>query len=284
MNHHAADKRIEAARQQWDAAADGWDAHSPMLRNWLSAPTRILFEAAAIAEGKCVLDVAAGAGDQTLMLAERVGPEGRITATDLSPTQIERLKQNAADSGLDTVEAIVADAQLPLGKADVFDAAVCRLGLMLMPEPARCISSVHAALKPGARFSAMVFAEPGDNPCIRVLMPTALRHASLPPGDPFEPGGLLSLGRPGHLQRLFDLAGFQEVSTFSIEAPFRLASVDDYLAFLRTAAAPVISVLSALEPSKREAAWQDMREQLSVFTSSDGWIGPSTLLITVGRK
>ncbi|MGE0846259.1 MAG: class I SAM-dependent methyltransferase [Flavobacteriaceae bacterium] len=284
MSDPAADRRIDAARRQWDAAADGWDAHSPMLRAWLATPTRTLFEAAAIAEGQCVLDVAAGAGDQTLMLAERIGPQGRVVATDLSRTQIERLRRNARKAGIATIEARVADAQAQLREADFFDAAVCRLGLMLMPEPARCISAVHAALRPGARFSAMVFAGPKENPCIRVLMPTALRHAGLPLGDPFDPGSLFSLGRPGHLQGLFDRAGFREVSTFALEAPFRLATVDDYLAFLRSAAAPVMSVLSALEPAKREAAWQDIREQLAGFAGSDGWTGPNTLLITVGRK
>lgn len=255
-----------------------------MLRAWLTGPTRTLFDAAGVAEGQSVLDLAAGAGDQTLMLAERVGTKGHILATDLSPSLIESLKRNAQDAGLATVEAKVADAQDSLNEVDAFDAAVCRLGLMLMPEPSRCLSSVHATLKPGGRFAALVFAEPDANPCIRILMSTALRHVGLPPRDPFAPGGLLSLGRPGHLDRLFEEAGFREVSTFRIDAPFRLPSVDDYMRFLRSAAAPVIAVLSKLEPKAQQAAWRDMREQLSEFARPEDWIGPNTLLVTAGRK
>ncbi|MGE3870218.1 MAG: class I SAM-dependent methyltransferase, partial [Pseudorhodoplanes sp.] len=220
----------------------------------------------------------------TVALAERVGPQGRIVATDLSPALVERLQRNVLDAGFHTVEARAADAQVPLPEVDVFDAAICRLGLMLMPEPARCLSATYAALKPGGRFSALVFAGPEENPCIRVLMATASRHAGLPPRDPFAPGGLLSLGRPGHLDRLFQEAGFSQVSTFRLEAPFRLPSVDDYIAFLRAAAAPVMAMLSRLAPPAQEAAWSDIREQLAVFEGPDDWAGPNTLLLTTGRK
>lgn len=273
----------DAVRTQWEDAADGWDAHSPALRAWLSAPTNTMFELAGIAAGHHVLDVAAGAGDQTLMLAERLGPEGRILATDLSPTLIERLSIHARRVE-PVIGARVADAQLPLPETNTFDAAICRLGLMLMPEPSRCLASVYASLKPGARFAALVFAAPEDNPCIAILMATALQHAGLPPRDPYTPGGLLSLGRPGHLDQLFEAAGYRDISTFRIEAPFRLPSVDDYIAFLRTAAAPVRVILSRLTPEAQDAAWHDLRTRLSAFTTPSGWSGPNTLLCTVGRK
>ena len=281
---HAMNPAIEAIRMQWDAAAEGWDAQSPALGGWFCGPTRTLLKAAGVEPGDCVLDVAAGAGGQTIAIAECIGPQGRIVATDLSPTLVERLRRNTVRAGFPAIEARVADAHARLPEADVFDVALCRLGLMLMAEPTQCLAAIHAALKPGGRFSAMVFAGPEDNPCIRILMATASRHAGLPPRDPFAPGGLLSLGRPGHLDQCFVAAGFREVSTFRIEAPFRVPSVDDYVTFLRTAAAPVMAMLSRLAPAAREAAWDDMREQLAVFSRAEGWVGPNTLLITTGRK
>ena len=284
MVHSMTNPMTEAALAQWNAAAEGWDAQSPALRAWLSEPTRIMLDLAGVKPGHCVLDIAAEAGDQTMALAERLGPHGRIVATDLSPQLVERLLRNSVRAGLSMVEARVADAQTPLAETDAFDAAICRLGLMLMPEAARCLSAARAALKPSGRFSAMVFAGPEENPCIRMLIATASRHAGVPPRDPFAPSGLLSLGRPGHLDQLFLAAGFRDVSTFQIEAPFRLPSVDDYISFLRVAAAPVKALLSRLAPAEQEAAWADLRQQLAVFEGPQGWSGPNSLLLTTGAK
>lgn len=274
----------EATLSQWNAAAEGWDAQSPALSAWLSEPTRIMLDRAGAAPGQYALDIAAGAGGQTMALAERLGPQDRIVATDLSPYLIERLQHNATKAGGATVEARVADAQMPLAETDTFDIAICRLALMLMPEPARCLAAARAALKPGGCFSAMVFAGPEANPCLRMLMATALRHAGVPARDPFAPGGLLSLGRPGHLDELFRAAGFRDVSVVPLDAPFRLPSVDDYVAFLRTAAAPVMALLAKLAPAAREAAWADLRQQLAVFEGAAGWSGPNALLLATGRK
>jgi SAM-dependent methyltransferase len=274
----------EATRIQWDMAAEGWDTQTPALNGWLTGPTKTMFELVDVREGSRVLDVAAGAGDQTLALAASVGATGRILATDLSPALVERLGQNIARARLGNVEARVADAQELLPEREQFDAAVCRLGLMLMERPDRAVAAVHSALKPGARFAAMVFAGPGANPCLRTVFATALRHAALPPRDPFAPGSLFSLGRPGELEALFRSGGFQDLASFSIAAPFRLASVDDYLAFLRAAAAPVRAVLLRLSQPAQDAAWMEIREQLSAYQTDEDWIGPNTLLVTVGRK
>jgi protein-L-isoaspartate O-methyltransferase len=281
---HTAPDHTEATRAQWDTAADGWDARSPALKGWLTGPTGTMLELAGLREGSRVLDVAAGAGDQTLALAARVGPTGRILATDLSPALVERLGHNIAGAGIHNVEARVADAQEHLPEREQFDAAICRLGLMLMERPDKAVAAVHAALKPGGRFAAMVFAGPEANPCLRIVVATALRHAGLPPRDPFAPGSLFSLGRSGELESLFRTAGFHDLSTFSMEAPFRLSSVDDYLDFLRAAAAPVRAILSRLSPTTQEAAWQEIREQLSAYQTDQEWVGPNTLLLTVGRK
>ena len=65
-------------RAQWDACAAGWDAHTADIRAWLRMPTDAMIAMAGVAHGACVLDVAAGAGDQTLALAQQVGPTGRV--------------------------------------------------------------------------------------------------------------------------------------------------------------------------------------------------------------
>ena len=271
-------------RADWDKAATGWDKHAPAIRQWLLQPTTAMLNMAEVASGQTILDLAAGAGDQTLDLAARVGPQGHIVASDISANILTLAGENARRAGYSTVETHLADAE-HLGLAeDRFDASVCRLGLMLLPNPLAGLRQVHQSLRPGARFCSMVFAGPEQNPCLRILMSTALRHAGLPPRDPFQPGGLLSLGRPTAIDALFREAGFSAVATTRMDAPFRMPTARHYLEFIQDAAGPILNILAGLAPAAKAAAWADMASQLDAFQTPEGWIGPNTLLLTVGRK
>lgn len=273
-----------AARNQWEKAAPGWNEYTPQIRAWLRSATDAMLDMAGIRSGSRVLDVAAGAGDQTLDIAERVGTQGMVLATDLSPTILEYAKVNALRTGYRNVETRVADGErLQLEEAS-FDAAISRLGLMFFPDPTQGLREIHRALKPGGGICTMVFSRPETNPCIATLMSTALRHAGLPPRDPYQPGGLLSLGKPGLIDEMFRRAGFQDVATTKIDAPFRLPSAADYLDFIRTSASPVQQILGTLDATAAEAAWSDMEKRLQVFATSTAWEGPNELLLTAARR
>jgi len=274
----------EVTRQAWDRSASGWNLQTPAISHWLTPATTALMDAAGITAGMRVLDVAAGAGDQTLAIARRVGPEGHVLATDISRVILQFAKDNAQQAGLAQVETRVSDAEELAVETASFDAAVSRLGLMFCPDPVRALRQMHRAVKPGGHAAVLVFSEPQCNPCIGILMSTASTHAGLGPRDPFQPGGLLSLGKPGLLDTQFRQAGFIGVATARISAPFQLASAQDYLAFVRTAASPIVQILGALEPLAQEAAWADMQDRLDVFQTPEGWEGPNELLLATGQR
>ena len=86
------------------------------------------------------------------------------------------------------------------------------------------------------------------------------------------------------MDELFTRVGFSQVATTKIAAPFRLPSVQDYLDFVRMSASPILQVLAPLDEVRREAAWTEMADKLSVFDTSNGWEGPNELLLTVGQR
>ncbi|NMM91564.1 ubiquinone biosynthesis protein UbiE [Rhodococcus sp. SRB_17] len=273
-----------ATRDAWESAAQGWDAQTPHIHRWLADATEAMLAAAQVQPGARVLDVAAGAGDQTLAIARRVGPGGQVLATDISPAILALAERQAVNAGLGQVQTKVADAEhLDLAGAD-FDAAICRLGLMFCPDPLAALREMHAALKPGGHACTLVFAPPQDNPCMALVAGTALRHARQPPRDPYQPGTLFSLGKPGLIDALFAQAGFTGVRTTAVPAVFRLPSSAAFLDFIRTSAAPIRQLLAPLDADARAAAWHDMQTQLDVFQGANGWEGPNTLLLTVGRR
>ena len=100
----------------------------------------------------------------------------------------------------------------------------------------------------------------------------------------FQPGGLLSLGKPGLVNELFEQAGFSAVATTKIDAPFKLPSAADYLDFIRTSAGPILQILSRLDAAARDAAWADIETKFNAFNTASGWEGPNELLLTVGRR
>ncbi len=272
------------AREQWDRSARGWNDHTPQIRAWLRTATDAMLEMAGVRPGARVLDVAAGAGDQTLDIARRVGPSGQVLATDLSPGILALAQANAERAGLRNVTTLVADGEALAVESGSFDSAACRLGLMLFPEPRRALSELHRAIRPGGGVCAMVFGRPDRNPCVTTLMATALKHAGLPPPDPSQPGSLLSLGRPGLLDEMFREAGFNDVATTTVDAPFRLPSARHYIDFVRSSASPIQQILGRLEPQATLAAWQDIEARLAQFQTDDAWVGPNELLLTAARR
>jgi SAM-dependent methyltransferase len=273
-----------SVRDQWGEAARSWDDHTPLIRAWLRSGTAAMLDMAGVRLGARVLDVAAGAGDQTLDIAKRVGPTGAVLATDLSPTILDFARANARREGFGNVETRVADGEhLGLDEAG-FDAAICRLGLMFFPDPAQGLREMRRALKPGAGICTMVFAGPETNPCITALMSTAFRHAGISPFDPGQPGGLLSLGKPGLIDELYRRAGFRDVATTRIDAPFRLPCARDYVEFIRTSASPIQQILGKLDAAARNAAWAEMEDRLKRFDTATGWEGPNELLLTAARR
>ena len=155
---------------------------------------------------------------------------------------------------------------------------------MFFPDPSQGLREMRTALKDGAMACSMVFSTPESNPCVAICMMTALKHAGLPPRDPYQPGGLMSLGKPGLIETLFGEAGFRDVATTRIAAPFRLPSARAYLDFIRTSAGPILQIIGRLDDAARQRAWDDMEQKLRRFDVPNGWEGPNELLLTVGRR
>jgi ubiquinone/menaquinone biosynthesis C-methylase UbiE len=268
----------------WDLAAEGWDRHAALINDWLRDITDSMLRAAGIGPGSRVLDVAAGAGGQTLDIARRVDSNGQVLATDISARILQLAAINAQRAGLAQIETRVADAQALGLTGSGFDAAVSRLGLMFCPQPLEALREIASALRPGGRIAAVVFSGPQANPCISILASTARRHAGLPPGSPFEPGTLCSLGKPGLAGQLLEQAGFSDVRVEPVAAPLQLPTARHYLDFVRSSASPILEILAPLPELARDSAWADMEAQLNCFSGEGGWRGPNELLLCSGRR
>jgi ubiquinone/menaquinone biosynthesis C-methylase UbiE len=270
-------------RETWEAAAPGWAKWEAPIAHGLEAPTDTLLDMAGVASGMRVLDLACGAGSQTLKAAERVGASGGVVAADISPTMLEHVRRRAAAAGLDNVETHESAAE-ELSVVDArFDAAISRLGLMLFAAPGEAVSAVRDVLKPGGRFAALVFTTPAANPFMAQPMAIALRHAGKKPPVPGQPG-LFTLGAPDVLHRLLEDQGFTEVSSSVVRATLRLPDAGATLEMMQEAFGAYRAVLADLDAAHRARAWEEIHECLRGFETSDGLETELELLIGSGAR
>lgn len=139
-------RRIQ--RYGWDLAARDYEAL------WLSslAPAQDrLLQCAALQPGEHVLDVASGTGLVAFAAAEHVGDSGRVLGVDLSGEMVAQARSHADAAVHVNVGFERMDAEaLALPDAG-FDAALCALGLMYLPEPEQALREMRRVLKPGGR-------------------------------------------------------------------------------------------------------------------------------------
>ena len=197
-------------RRTWESAAPGWAKWEGVIAAGLADVTETMLDAARVGAGMRVLDLACGAGSQTLQAAERVGPKGRVVATDISPTMLTHVREAAARGGLTNIETLECAAEDLPQTLDAFDAAISRLGLMLFPAPKQALTAVQRVLKPKARIAVLVFTTPSANPFTSQPMQILLRHAGKEPPPPGKPG-IFALGGPGVLEGLLADSGLVEL-------------------------------------------------------------------------
>jgi SAM-dependent methyltransferase len=103
--------------------------------------------------GDVVVDLGAGAGMDTFLAANRVGPTGRVHGFDLTPDMLERARRNAADAGYANVTFERADIEhlpLPDGAAN---AAISNCVINLTPDKSAVYREILRVLKPGGQLS-----------------------------------------------------------------------------------------------------------------------------------
>lgn len=274
--------RKRDSRRLWEEAAPGWAAWEAVIDRAMGEATELMFDMAGIEAGARVLDLACGAGSQTLRAARRVGAGGQLVAADIAETMLERLRDSATAAGIANVSTMLGAAEdLDVAGAG-FDAVCCRLGLMLFVDPAGALRIARAALRPGGRMAAIVFTTPANNPFMARPMQILLRHAGKQPPAPGQPG-LFALGAPGGLERMMRDAGFAGIEQKTLSARIEMASAAETLAMMQAAFGAYRAVVADCPEAVRAAAWAEVADLLRTFEGAGGLVGPAEVLVCAGR-
>jgi ubiquinone/menaquinone biosynthesis C-methylase UbiE len=269
-------------RTQWQAAAEAWHRWGPLVGSWLGDATEVMFDLARIGPGARVLDVAAGAGEQSITAARRVLPDGHVLATDIAPALLERAVADAEAAGLQNVEIRELDGealdQLP---AASFDAAISRVGLIYFPDQLRAVTGMRHALKPGGRVAAVVYSTPERNPFFSIPVKIIRERAALAPPLPGQPGPF-SLGADGALETLFAKAGLSDIEVRTVPSPVVLPNAAECVRFERESFGALHQMMADLSETQRAEVWTEIEEALQQFETDGAFTGPCEMLVGAG--
>ncbi len=266
---------MEESRQRWDAAAGGWEAEREVVARMSAPVTAALVASLDPRADDAVLELAGGTGELAQALAGRVA---RILSSDLSPAMVEA----AVRRQIPGVEHRVLDLQaLELPDAS-FDKAVCRYGLMLVPEPALALREIHRVLRPGGRLALATWAPAKRNPWATVYGPVLIERRLMEPPRPGEPGQF-ALADVTAIESLVRANGFSEVAVREVPIEYRPAGWEEYRNLVTNLGAGLRQTLESVDPEARNEIDAVARARFERFRTSSGYLLPGLALVTSAR-
>lgn len=253
------ESEISALANVFDRAADVYDATLPFFARFGAR----LVDLADLAMGEMVIDVASGRGASLIPAARAVGPTGCVLGVDLAPTMVERLNEDIARLGLDHASARVGDAQRLDVDDDAFDVALCGFTLMLLPEPARAVTELARATRPGGRVAVSMPMGAGPQwsfygELIAQFAPRAQLPLPPPPGPPPD------------LAVLLREAGLDEIATIDETESFTFPNSDAWWSWVWSQG--MRAFLEALPADALAELRIEANTRLAVLAAPDGSI------------
>ncbi len=123
-----------------------------IFRPW----TNLLLARVELAEGQTVLDVAAGTGAVSREAAQRVGPQGRVMASDISEAMLTHVPNGYPPGGPPLEMLVCSAAELRLPDASV-DVVLCQQGLPFFGDRPAALKEMTRVLKPGGVVGVSVW-------------------------------------------------------------------------------------------------------------------------------
>jgi SAM-dependent methyltransferase len=263
----------------WDIASESFLKISKMDEPFDEPVNDRLIELAEIDTGHTVVDVATGIGDPALSVARRVGPAGRVIATDQSTAMLAIAETRARELGLTNIEFRQLDANTYDFPENTIDAVVCRWGLMFLSDLSDALGRMRRSLKPGRVLAAVTWGEADKVPIISIRR-SVIRAFDLPksPNDPFR------LSSAATLEDTAVAAGFEDVEVTREVVPYEYASIDEFVEMQRMAHESRLTALLARTPAQQAEFWRALSAAAEPYAASDGVVRvPSEILLLAAR-
>lgn len=263
-------KRIQ--RYGWDRASDDYARY---WRSQLEPVQTRLLELADLHLGERVLDVACGDGLVSFRVSEIVGAQGMVVCDDISEEMIRHAESLRVKKGIHNLRFERRDAEAPVTGETSFDAALCSLGLMYVPDPERALRAMFDALRPNGRAVAAVWGRRGR--CgwadIFPIIDSRVKSEVCPL--------FFRLGTGNALEGAFQAAGFANVSSQSISYKLSFETAD-HACGAALIGGPVALAYSRFDQRTRDEARAEYLASIEPYRLNGRYEIPGEFVITRG--
>lgn len=280
------DQYKQLVHDEWtdEQTVDAWRRWHPKILLQLEEMTDALLDAAALAPGMRVLDLASGTGDPALAVAHAIGPDGHITVTDLSPGMLATAEANMREAGFANASFQVADAEdLPFADSE-FDVVLSRIGSMYFVDIQRALKEICRVLKPGGRVALSAWGPFERSPYIITMLTPFLTRVDVPPPPPGAPQPM-RFAEPGSLASELEKAGFATVSEDARIITSRWPGPpEEFWQHFYDIAVPFRPVFDGLETEQRDAAIAEVIAGFSQYYDGERVNVPGAIVIASGCR
>lgn len=235
----------------------------------------VVSDAAGVALGQTVLDVACGTGALALAAVTLVGPEGRVVGLDANPEMLAVARRKSAV--IDWRQGVAES--LPFDDAS-FDAVISQFGFMFFDDRVRALSEMMRVLKPRGRLAVAVCGALERSPGYTAFAALLDRLFGEDVGNAFR--APFVLGDAEGLGRIAAAAGIDGASVEERKGTVRFPSIAELVA---TERACVWTLGGILDREQFDRLLRESEEALRPFTDDDGIVGfDMPALILSARK
>ena len=278
----AVDQQRQEIYEIAEAIAPTWERRRAEVEAVMTPVRKWMLRELSPRAGDTVLELAAGVGETGFDTAIVVGEQGRVICSDFSPAMLDAARRRGAERGLENVDYRVIDAEQIQLETDSVDGVLCRLGYMLMADPAQALAETRRVLRTGGRLALAVWGSMEQNPFFTVIAIALTQHGHLPPPEPPGPP-VFSMASADRTTALLERAGFAGVRTEEVAVRFEVPDTDGYLSLVADTAGPLGLALQALSESDRDAVKADVEDSIARFRSGGGYEFPGIALCAVGH-
>ena len=253
--------------QTWASAeaAERWRLSGAQRQQAVGAITELMLNSVDLRPGQRVLDLAAGTGDTSILVARRVGPTGSVLAVDISAAMLKEAENVARAEGLTNIQTLVSDIVALELPPQTFDAAISRFGLMFLTDVVEGLRRIRSALKSGSRLAAAVWSAEEHNPHIHIPLQVAEQFGHAPPeGSPLRRAA--SLGKPGAFERALEQAGFVGTHVQAVPIPRQFDSIDSAVRSMQETSTLLRELIGTLQPRQQQHALDELRQRVADFS------------------